>query len=188
VVAKKKVLKKKKASKKTPPQKENPDDYIKIKPVLGRPTKYRDEFCDWLVEHMSNGYSFNSFAAICGVCGDTIIEWRKEHPKFSEAYGIGLAAGLKFFERIGIKGMKGEYERFNLQAWIFLCKVRFKWNDRVGEEDTKQINSIRIQLPNAKEEEVITIDAEPVKTIKRSATTSATEKKKKNTKKKVSKK
>ena len=61
-------------------------------------------------------------------------------------------------------------------------KNRFFWKDRIETTDSTNISSIRIQLPNSKEEEVINIGAEPVKAIKNVS------KKKKVSKKKASKK
>ena len=62
---------------------------------------------------------------------------------------------------------------------------RFFWKDRIETTDATNISSIRIQLPNAKEEEVITIGAESVKTIE---STSKVTKKKVSKKKKASRK
>ena len=52
---------------------------------MARPTKYKKEFCEKLVKHLSDGFSFESFAGLVDVCEDTIYEWCNKHPEFSEA-------------------------------------------------------------------------------------------------------
>ena len=95
--------------------------------MLGRPTKYEERFCDMLVKHMSEGLSFESFAAEINTCRDTLYNWKKEHPEFFDAHKKGLDFNLNFWERIGrqqsIKG-KG-----NVVAWIFNMKNRHGWKD-----------------------------------------------------------
>ena len=41
---------------------------------FGRPTQYEDKFCQMLVEHMSEGFSFESFGAECKAGKTTIMK------------------------------------------------------------------------------------------------------------------
>lgn len=68
------------------------------KPV-GRPTKYRKEYCEAVVEHMSDGASLTSFAASIDVCRATINVWADEHPEFLEAVKAGKAKCAAWWER-----------------------------------------------------------------------------------------
>lgn len=61
-------------------------------------TKYREEHCEMLIEHMAQGYSFESFSAVIRVGKTTLYLWVKEIPAFKEAKEIGEAMALKFFE------------------------------------------------------------------------------------------
>ena len=97
--------------------------------AAGRPTKYKEEYCQELVNHMSNGFSFESFAGIIEVCFDTLYEWKKVHPEFSEAHKKGLAVNLQYWEQAGIYGMKLGKD-FNTPVWIFNMKNRHKWRDK----------------------------------------------------------
>lgn len=56
----------------------------------GRPTKYDPAFCDDLLEHMRRGKTFESFAGKLDVCRDTLYEWMRRHPDFSDARKRGL--------------------------------------------------------------------------------------------------
>lgn len=79
--------------------------------MAGRPTKYREEHCDKLIEHLKKGGSLESFAAIIDVNPDTVFEWLKVHEAFSEAKKVGDAHNLNFFERLAISGMTGQLTR-----------------------------------------------------------------------------
>lgn len=102
----------------------------------GAPTKYKPEYCQLLIEHMDRGFSFESFAAECDVCFDTLYEWVKVHPEFSEAKRKATAKGMRQWEKMGMSGMLGEIMNFNSGTWIFNMKNRFKWTDRLETKET----------------------------------------------------
>ena len=97
---------------------------------MSRLSKYKPEFCEMLVEHMTLGYSFESFAADANVNQDTLINWSKNHPEFMEAKRLGYSKCLKFWEKIGIAGVLGKVPNFNATTYIFNMKNRFRWTDR----------------------------------------------------------
>jgi hypothetical protein len=68
---------------------------------MGRPTTYKPEYCQMLIEHMKKGFSFKSFAADVDCHYDTLYAWKEAHPDFSEAKKIGEAKSLKHWEQIG---------------------------------------------------------------------------------------
>jgi hypothetical protein len=109
----------------------------------GRPTKYKPEYCQMLVEHMAKGLSLEAFAGVVKVNQDTVHEWVKAHPEFSEAKKDGLAASLLFWENIGIEGIWNTREKMlNTGNYVFQMKNRFKWNDRIvveGGEESKPL-------------------------------------------------
>lgn len=100
----------------------------------GRPTKYKPEYDEKLVIHMAQGLSFEAFAGDIDVNQDTLHEWVKVHPSFSEAKKRAFAKCQIFWERIGIRGLfveKGEAP-LNTGVWVFNMKNRFKWTDRIS--------------------------------------------------------
>ena len=112
----------------------------KAKP--GQPTKYKQEYCQKLIEHMRNGLSFESFAAVIKVNQDTLYEWAKVHPEFSEAKKEAFAENLLFWEREGIAGLHGDKENtFKATVWIFNMKNRHKWRDKQPDESEVVINN-----------------------------------------------
>ena len=86
-----------------------------------------------LVEHMEQGYSFETFAAKCDCCVDTLYEWVKVNPEFSEAKKRGTIKSLLFFEKLGVwmADPRVNTARSNVTAWIYQMKCRFNkfgWN------------------------------------------------------------
>ncbi|NRA68375.1 MAG: hypothetical protein HRU19_28075 [Pseudobacteriovorax sp.] len=54
-------------------------------PKIGRPTKYKEEYCDLVIKHMSAGKSLASFAATIGTNRQRIWQWRQKHKEFQDA-------------------------------------------------------------------------------------------------------
>ena len=111
------------------------DKQIKI----GRPTKYKPEYCEMLVEHMTGGLSFEAFGAVADVSEDTLHEWKKVHKEFSESYKKGLSHSRKHWEEMGhdmVLAGQG-----NTTAWIFNMKNRFNWKDKKEIEQSGSIDT-----------------------------------------------
>ena len=101
----------------------------------GRPTKYKQEYCDQIVEFMKNGSSFVGFAAHIGVCIDTIYEWASKHPEFSDAKKRALAVSQKWWEDQGrLHLVTSKEDKFSAPTWIFNMKARFGYRDKVEVE------------------------------------------------------
>jgi hypothetical protein len=66
---------------------------------MGRPSKYREAYCDAVVEHMAEGASLTSFAAEIGVARSTINEWMEQFPEFSEACARAKAKCAAWWEK-----------------------------------------------------------------------------------------
>lgn len=99
--------------------------------VFGRPTKYKKEYCKQLIEHMSQGYSFKSFAARVPCNEDTVAEWAKVHQDFSDAKTVGKALERFLWEKIHLKcSMTGEG---NMTGIIWAQKN--KWPDEFKEKN-----------------------------------------------------
>jgi len=107
---------------------------VKTEPKRGRgqPTKYKPEYCEQLIEYMSEGLSFESFGAEVNVNQDTLHEWAKVHKEFSEAKKRAFTMSLQVWEKKGLAGLFMGYQggTFNTTLWIFNMKNRFKWTDR----------------------------------------------------------
>lgn len=100
----------------------------------GQPTKYKPEYCELLAEHLKSGLSMDCFGGVLHVSRDTIYEWLKVHPEFSDTKSRFEDAGRLLWEKIGFQGATGKIKNFNVVAWIFIMKNRFKWRDKQPEE------------------------------------------------------
>lgn len=96
----------------------------------GRPTKYRPEYCEQVIEHMADGASLTSFAAQIEVARSTINEWIDNHPEFREATSIGKAKAAAWWEKVN-RGLATGGEG-NATSTIFGLKnmAPEDWHDR----------------------------------------------------------
>jgi len=129
----------------------------------GRPTSYDPKFCEMLIEHMAKGYSFESFGSVTDTCKDTLYEWVKVHPQFSDAKKRATEKSRYWWESQGIdnilnkKQMTKDWEgntvlvetSLNAAAWIFNMKNRFKeeWRDKQEIETTPSTLTVTISGP-----------------------------------------
>lgn len=103
---------------------------------VGRPTEYHSHYCDQLVDHMSQGFSYESFSAVIGTCRSTLYNWEKSHPEFLDAKKRAFDACQLRWESMCIDTIF-ESKGLNTPAWIFNMKNRFGWKDKQdGEENT----------------------------------------------------
>lgn len=73
----------------------------------GRPTSYRPEFCDRVVDLMAKGFSLDACAGFFGLNPDTLYRWQHAYPEFSEAVRRGRAAATAFWEDRLLEVAKG---------------------------------------------------------------------------------
>jgi hypothetical protein len=64
----------------------------------GRPTLYRPEYCERIIELMADGLSFAACAGEIGVSRSAIYLWADEHPEFMDAKNIGEAKTQLWWE------------------------------------------------------------------------------------------
>ena len=61
---------------------------------FGRPSAYRQEYCEQVIAFMAKGHSLAAFAGKIGHNQDTVYEWIATHPDFSDAVKRARAARL----------------------------------------------------------------------------------------------
>lgn len=113
------------------------------KRVVGRPTKYRTEYCDMLVEHMSDGASITSFAAEIDVSRSTITEWEGVHPEFSASVKRGKAKCAAWWEKLGRSGAMGADVNPTLVIFGLKNMAADDWRDK-QEIDMTQKSTIKV--------------------------------------------
>lgn len=113
---------------------------------VGRPTKYKPEYCQMLIAHMNKGLSFESFAGVIDTTKKTLYSWTEEYQEFLNAKEIGTEKSRIFWENLGVNHIinrsDSEFQggsssrSLNASVWIFNMKNRFGWRDKQpGEAD-----------------------------------------------------
>lgn len=97
----------------------------------GRPTKYKSEFCDAVIECGKQGFSKTEMAVSLGIAYSSFDLWSNEIPEFSDAVKEARRQSQAWWEAGGRKGTFGEIEGYNSTSYIFQMKNRFRddWND-----------------------------------------------------------
>ena len=106
---------------------------------FGRPTKYKPEYCEKLIEHMSQGLSFESFAGEVNVSRSTIYLWADEHPDFSDAKSIGASKCENLWEKVLVKTTLGQMNA-HPTLLMFNMKCRFGWREPENEQKEFSVN------------------------------------------------
>lgn len=83
----------------------------------GRPTLYQREIGAKVIALMAEGRSLDGCAALIGLHPDTMYEWQKRHPEFSEAVRAGRAAATTFWENRLIAVAAGEAGNAQAIQW-----------------------------------------------------------------------
>ncbi len=103
----------------------------------GRPTKYKKKYCEMLFKHMSDGYSYETFSAVLGVCRQTMYDWEKKHPEFLDTKKRAFDACQLTWEKIGVAQSVGntKHGKGAPASWIFNMKNRFGWKSQDNKID-----------------------------------------------------
>lgn len=105
---------------------------------IGRPTKYKPEFCHMVIEWGKEGASKAEMACNLGIHKDTLYEWDKTYPDFSDSLKLAVQYSQVSWEKIGKAAVSGTIPNFNAATWIFNMKNRFSedYKDTIKQEHT----------------------------------------------------
>lgn len=143
---------------------------------MPRPTKYKPEYSQKLIDHMKQGNSFESFGAIVHCTEETLNLWTTKHEDFKYAKQLGKRYEMLYWEDLLKKGASGQLPavrkrvtvfgenkevkqvtvidepgKFNATAVIFALKNKFpkNWRERQELEITNKDS-----LDNLSDEEI----------------------------------
>lgn len=115
-------------------------------PRTGRPSGFKPEYCQMLLDHAEKGLSFEAFAGVLRKPKQTLYNWIDAHPEFMDAKKCADALTLLFWEKAGIDGLYDITEftvnevtgketrvvkKLNAAVWIFNMRNRAGWRDSV---------------------------------------------------------
>ena len=121
---------------------------------VGRPTLYKEEYCEMLVDFFNiplttgSGKSksaselpqFIDFAVSISVDYDTLLEWRDKHPKFSGAYKKAKKLQEKIIAGNAIQN------RYNPYFAQFMLKNNHGWKDKTESDTTVKAEGFVLNL------------------------------------------
>jgi len=93
---------------------------------MGRPSKYKPEYCERLIEWMSQGKSFEAFGAEIDVTRDCLYKWCEQFPEFLYAKSKGKLKSLRYYEDLARDYIQGVQPNPQGSMLMFLLKCRFR--------------------------------------------------------------
>jgi transposase len=97
-----------------------PEDKLKV----GRPSSYKPEYCDKIIEYGKLGHSIAQMASELDVAKATIFDWRDLHPEFATALARAQTHSQAHWESLA-KTHMGD-KNFNAQLWLKSVGSRFR--------------------------------------------------------------
>jgi len=102
-------------------KRKDPADLLK----RGRPSLYRPEYCERVVELGKKGYSFVQIADDLDLNSrQTLDNWGEEHPEFLDALTRARVAAQAWWEQAAMDGLKAD--KFNALVWKTSMQARFR--------------------------------------------------------------
>ena len=103
---------------------------------MGRPTKYKKEFCEKIIKLGEQGKSVVQIAANFSVHKDSIYEWCKKYPEFSDSFRVARTKSEAYWVAIYQDKIINN-EPVNA-ALIKLIMVNcYQWRSEAKEEEAK---------------------------------------------------
>lgn len=115
----------------------------------GRPSKYRPEYCELVIELMSKG---NSIAAVCAelkVPRKTLLEWAENNDEFRKACEAGKELSQKWWEHLaggvasGAASTHAVYKKANHGMIMFMMSRRFPDYYAKNQSDIRQQTEVK---------------------------------------------
>jgi len=113
---------------------------IKEKRPVGRPSLYRPEYCEKVIELGKQGCSPAEIASELDVDRATLIRWSDEHEEFRTAMTRAKVHEQAWWERAGKAGMIAD--KFNAQVWTKSVTARFREDYTEKRDDAPQITIV----------------------------------------------
>jgi len=113
---------------------------IKEKRPVGRPSLYRPEYCEKVIELGKQGCSPAEIASELDVDRATLIRWSDEYEEFRTAMTRAKVHEQAWWERAGKAGMIAD--KFNAQVWTKSVTARFREDYTEKRDDAPQITIV----------------------------------------------
>lgn len=103
--------------------------------TIGRPTKFREEYCDLVCDLAAEGKGPAEWAYEIGVDRVTLYRWAETHSTFATAIARAKDYEQAAWERLARENIKDR--NFNAQVWSKSMSARFR-NDYTERQEVEQ--------------------------------------------------
>ena len=110
---------------------------------LGRPTDYRPEYCQRVIEMGKDGKSFAQMASEFEITRSTIDLWGEKHDEFREALSRARTDSQTWWEAKGMEAL--DKDKFQSSVWKTSMQARFR-QDYTERRDTKVTGEISVTI------------------------------------------
>jgi hypothetical protein len=125
--------------------------------TTGRPSLYRPEYCDLVIQQAQQyGISVSAFAGVVGVSVDTVFEWRSRHREFSEACSRAKAARLLWWELKLGRSKKGAETTASVFALTNIAPDQWR-----SQKHTEHSHTVKAEMLSDRELNAIAAGAGP---------------------------
>lgn len=100
------------------------------KEPFGRPTKFKEEYCELLEQKMAEGFTHRAFCAELSITEDTFYRWLNKHAHFSEAHKKGKNKQHHWWEQLGRAAAAGKIENANTGIFVWMSKNVLGYRDK----------------------------------------------------------
>lgn len=102
---------------------------------------------------MSKGFSKEDVAAKLGISRDTLYQWCKVFPEFSDTIKRGQVLSEAYWTHTLYEAAIGKRPEVNPTLIIFIMKARFSWKDRPSFQENK-IDNLLSEPEKSSEESI----------------------------------
>lgn len=118
---------------------------------VGRPSKYKPEFCKDIVKHGKLGMTVPEMADELDVSIQTLYEWSGVHPEFSEAFSRAQEAAEACWARKIREGLEKTPSEFQGAANLKYMAQRFKgWSEKAHVETKETDPAAEAETPDTR--------------------------------------
>lgn len=110
---------------------------------MGRPTDYRAEYCERVIELGREGKSYTQIACELDVAKSTLYEWKAAKPEFSDALTRARELAQAWWENIGQGQMVSPVQGFS--ASLFAKQVSCRFPEDYTEKTKQEVTGTLIQ-------------------------------------------
>ena len=115
---------------------------------VGRPTDYKPEYCERVVELGKEGFSHAQIAAELDVCRNTLYNWANDNPEFLSAILKARDYSQAWFEKVAQNNMLTPTPGFSAQLWAKQVSARFPddYTDKQKQEVSGTLSGLTVRF------------------------------------------